>query len=1188
MVFSEKRLEMKPCEINARRPAGACVAAWIAVLALVGAGLALAAQADELEQSFREPPPSARVRCWWWWLNSHVDAGAIARDLREMHRMGMGGAAIFDADGSSQDGNRQVPAGPTFASDEWKRLFRFALDEASRYGLEMSLNIMSGWNLGGPHVQPRDSTRRLVWSETVVEGGREIEIALPAPPSREGVCDDVAAVAFPLPAAPRMEVQANGSQEGSSVENLTDGRPETFWVSRGGRPGEGPTPSDPVVLEARIQPAVLVDGCELMGRPNYGPKSGFVQVAIGSTSRTVATFTNAPREGTIRPSWPAVSAEVIRVVITGSWDPKHPDSPRNVQVVEWGLVRAGRPLEWKLGVAGRITRFEEKTYRKYPGQFNAPPAEHLIQPEESVQGESAIALRDVVVFHPHQFANGRLRWNAPPGRWMVLRFASTVAGSRVSTHSAGWGGWAVDHLDPFQVDRYWRQVVDGLLDAAGPHVGRTLAGVQTDSWELGPINWTRAMPQEFARRRGYDLHPWLPAMAGWVVEDRERSNRFLADFRRTLGDLFAEHVRRLAELAHSRGLKLQSETGGPHAAPIDALQTMGLCDYPTGEFWTRNDRHRIGDNFRFFIKQGASAAHLYGHRRVQAESFTSIGPHWERAPRDLKHDLDRAFCEGLNHMMLHTFTCSPESAGLPGQEYFAGTHFNPNVTWWPRADGFFRYVHRCQALLQTGWFVADVLHYYGDHVPNFVRLREDNPAGVWPDYDYDVVNLDALLNRVEARDRRLVLPDGMTYRVLSLPAVPVLSLEALRKVARLVEAGVPVVGPRPVHRSGLSGGDAADREFAELVERMWGAGRISTQSVRKVLADLGVQPDVIVRGGSPGAFIDRIHRRTPDADIYFVANRWRWADVSDTRYYRRFDPWDRYEEVVVSFRVDGKEPEFWDAMTGRICPCPMWQSAGGRTDVPIRFGPEGSIFVVFRHAPTRPHVVEVVHNGRRVLPRESSSVAPAWPEVTVEADESHQVWLEASVPRLYDVIWSHGATSRVQIAHSPIVVPVSGPWTVRFLDGRGAPSEVRWPELLDWTAASDPNIRYYSGRALYEAAWVHDRDPAAGSMRWYVDLGQLHEIGGAQLNGQDLGTVWLPPYRVDVTDQLRGGTNRLVVEVINCWANRLIGDARRPPSERVTRTNITKFERTEVPLRPSGLFGPVVVYGRPRVQVDLP
>ncbi|MCX7817956.1 MAG: glycosyl hydrolase [Kiritimatiellae bacterium] len=1156
-------------------------------LLIAAAWLVGTVRPDELETSFREPPPSARTRCWWWWLNGNVDADAIARDLREMQRHGMGGAAIIDADGSAQDGHRRVPAGPRFASDEWLRLFRFALDEASRYGFEMSLNIMSGWNLGGPHVRPEDSTRRLVWSEVLVEGGGPRRTRLPRPPGREGVCDDVAIVAVRWPAAGQrgIEVRSSADSPEFPVGRVVDGDPKTFWVAAA-KPGAGPAPTAPVWLEVRLPSPVRVDQIAVLPRPRYGPRDGRVEV-VGPDGgmTTVAVFTNASETDAISLRFPTRDVAAVRLLVTGAWDPRSPQAPRNVQVAEIELFCEGRRLRLPADETPRIRDFEQKAYHRYPGPFNAPPAEHLVRPEPTLPGE-AVPLGEVVVLAPRWVEPDVLEWAPPAGRWRLFRFCSTLAGSHVSTCSEGWAGWAVDHLDPAMVDAYWREVVERLLAAGGPHVGRTWAAIQTDSWELGPINWTRAMPREFRQRRGYDLEPWLPALAGVILDSRERSNRFLADFRRTLGDLFAEHVRRLAELARSRGLKLQAETGGPHAAPIDALQTMGICDFPTGEFWIRNDRHRVEENFRFFIKQGASAAHIYGRPRMQAESFTSIGPHWEQAPRDLKHDLDRAFCEGLNHVMLHTLTCSPASAGLPGQEYFAGTHFNPNVTWWPRADGFFAYVHHAQALLQAGRFVADVLHYYGDHVPNFVRLREDNPAGVWPDYDYDVINEEALRTRVSAKDGRIILPDGMSYRLLSLPSAGVMSLEALRVVERLVEAGVPVVGPRPVHRTGLSGGEAADREFAALAERLWGGGRISTNSPRAELARLGIEPDVIVKSLQPNTWLDRIHRRTDTADVYFIVNRWTWRDVLDTKYRRRFDLPDRYEEVECSFRVRGRVPELWDPLTGTIEEVALWREESGRTVVPLRLPPEGSVFVVFRRPSGAVHPVELWREGERIWP--SSEREPrSWPVARLSRSDG-RLWLDAWVAGRYEVRWSDGRVLPVEVPPLPPPQRVGGEWVVRFLDGRGAPATVKTEQLFDWTTHPDEGVRFYAGRAVYETN-VPEL-PRQDGLHWTLDLGQLHEIGGVWWGERDLGTLWTAPYRTELPDAEGPAAVpvKLRVEVINSWANRLIGDAKRPLNQRVTRTNITKFERVEATLRPSGLLGPVELRPWRRVRVGEP
>jgi hypothetical protein len=275
-----------------------------------------------------------------------------------------------------------------------------------------------------------------------------------------------------------------------------------------------------------------------------------------------------------------------------------------------------------------IENFKPKAYHHYPGGNNAIDANWLLNIGGGKAGEKAVDPQSVRNITEAVDADGRLRWQAPPGKWRVLRLGYTLSNSKVSTSSEGWNGWAIDYLDRGAFDQYWREVVDPLLDEAEPYLGKSLRYLHTDSWELGPVNWTPRLPEEFATLRGYEMESMLPALVGYVVGDRQRSNQFLADYRRTLAELIAENnYGAFAEYAHERGLGIHPESGGPHAAPIDALRCLGKSDVMMGEFWAQSP-HRQTDDSRFFTKQPASAAHLYGRRTVLAEAFTTIGPQW--------------------------------------------------------------------------------------------------------------------------------------------------------------------------------------------------------------------------------------------------------------------------------------------------------------------------------------------------------------------------------------------------------------------------------------------------------------------------------------------------------------------------------------------------------------------------------
>jgi len=940
--------------------------ALLAGLILLAGGAPL--RADALADGWQNPPMESRLRAYWWWLNGHVTKASITHDLEQMKAKGFGGAVIFDANGASQDGNGSVPHGPTFFSPEWRELYKHTLREASRLGLGISLNIQSGWNLGGPAVSADDAAKKYVWSELTVAGGGPVAVHLPAPEIREGYYRDSMVVAYRL---------------------------------------------------------------------------------------------------------------------------KTPAAP------------------------ARLVNWQQKALQKSLEPFSTPDSSPLFAESPAVPGEEAAELGEVVDLTGNLGNDGTLRWVAPAGQWQILRFGYTVGDhAYVSTSSDGWGGFALDVYSAKAFNAYWDKIVEPLIADAGPLAGKTLQYVHTDSWEIELANWTPLLPMEFKKRHGYDLTPWLPVLAGRIVNSRQQSDRFLFDYRKTLGDLaIDDHYRLFRDRAHAHGIGIHPESGGPHAVPIDAQRCLGWDDAPMSEFWAWSWTHRIGDANRFFVKQPASAAHTYGHKYVFAEGFTDIGPNWQESIwSNLKPAFDKAIGEGLNVLVWHAFVCSPDETGMPGQQYFAGTHMNPKVTWWDKSGPFLSYIDRIQWMMQQGNFSADVLYYYGDHVPNFAQLKQSDPAHIHPGYDYDVITEEALIERASVRDGRLCLPEGTSYRLLVLPSREVISLPVLRKIRELVAAGATVVGPKPVKGETLTDEGNTDAEISRLADELWGGhvpgGRvIADRGARAVLLADGVSPDCV--GAAADLPLDYLHRTADGAEIYFVACRTNSA-----------------ESVAVTFRVADKVPELWNAVTGERQFARAYTQQNGCTTVPLEFAPYGSWVVVFRE-PAAQHPAVASSNRGEFVPAGG----------------------------------------------------ITGPWTVHFDPQWGGPASVQFAALTSWTDRPEPGIKYYSGTAVYEKEFVRTK-PAAANDRVYLDLGSLSELAEVKVNGQSCGVSWCPPWRVEVTGALRPGANRLQVEVVNFWPNRIIGDAMLPPAGRITRTNIRKLT-AKTALEPSGLFGPVQLLTSP-------
>lgn len=989
---------------------------------------------DTLREGFAHPPAEAKLRCYWWWLNGNTDEQTITRDLEQMKAKGYGGAILVDADGSNQEGNERVAEGPMFGSPEWTKLYLHALKEAARLKLEISLNIVSGWNLGGPDVKPEEASKLLTWSRVQVHGGNvRRQIALP--PVRNGFYRDIAILAYRL-------------HHGEAL---------------------------------------------------------------------------AGRDGSDR--------------------------------------KAMRGLPFK--TAARETG------------FSMPDSTPLLNDVPAVSGEQDTNFAEIQDISSKMTMNGSLNWQAPAGDWEILRIGYTDSDARVSTASGKWQGLAIDYLDHHALDAYWTRTVEPLLHAAKPYIGNSLKYLVTDSWELQGTNWTSAFREQFRKLRGYDPVLWLPVVTGRIVEDRDASTRFLNDLRRTVADLVVtEHYDVFAERARAWGLGIHPESGGPHGAPIDALETFRSAEFPQSEFWAQSTTHRTRDDERFFVKEAASAAHIYGKRIVAQEGMTSIGPQWsESLAEDLKPTFDQALTEGMNRLVWHEFTSSPESAGLPGQEYFAGTHLNPNVTWWAQADAFVAYMNRCQFMLQQGQPVADVLYFYGDQVPNFVRLKRDDPAHVLPGYDYDVTDEDALLRTIRIEDGELVTSNGIRYRVLAMPASGRMSLSALRRVAEYAQSGGVVAGPKPTSPTGrVSDTDATD--FHQLAEDVWGdctaephvfgKGRAFCASgTHSILERLGVAED-FQQSGSETA-LDFIHRRDGDTDIYFVRN----GASSSVR-------------TVVSFRVHGKEPELWDAVSGKSSTELLYEddAAKGVTRIPLRLPAFGSVFVVFRHK-AEPHVRSLAHDGVAAIPPGTGE--PAEPLV---ARCGTAMCLNTTQQGDYSLMLSGGGSVSARVEPTPAARVLEGPWKVTFQAGRGGPdSPIVMNQLTDWSKSSDPRIRYFSGTANYEKQF--EFAGVTSGERVILRLTHLYQVCTVRINGVEAGTIWAAPYQIDISRFLHSGINRIELAVTNLWPNRIIGDLQPGTTIRYTHTNIRGYT-AKSPLLPSGLDGSVWLITAPEDKTQLP
>jgi hypothetical protein len=757
--------------------------------------------------------------------------------------------------------------------------------------------------------------------------------------------------------------------------------------------------------------------------------------------------------------------------------------------------------------------------------------------------------------------DGQLDWQVPEGEWVILRSGYTLTGHPWSRWNAwpkgdtfeGGAGYEIDYLSTASLEDHFEHLGKVVIEET-KKAGGKLAYLWSDSWECGKLTWTQDFPNQFRRFRGYDLIPYLPVLAGYTVKDSLVSDRFRNDFDRTIQDCISEnYYGRFAELCHANGMLVGNEAGGPNdIPPQDALKNLGRCDIPAGEFWVNGHYNSPGGynsdpGLRLNLKQTATAAHIYGKRQAMAESFTQQEQdrtHWSLGPSDLKPYANDAFCEGINRLMLHQATCQPPSDGKPGYEFCAGQHFTPNITWWEQSPAFFTWLSRCQFMLQQGRFAGDVCFYLGERSPTLAPPKYIDPS-LGAGYDCDYSNAEVLLTRMAVKDGRIVLPDGMSYSLLVLQnctstskeictrvgnyqrltvsEIPSnsMSVEVISKIRDLIRDGATVAGAPPELSAGLKNWPDADKQVRALAAEIWGDldGKTRTERIYgKGHIIWGKTPrEILLADGIQPDF--SFNGQTTEPEIFDYIHR----TDGDTEIYFIINRTNRPETRDFSFRVTGLQPEIWDPVTGECRKAGAFRDDGKHTTLSLELDRFGSCFIVFR------------------IPAAAGSVSAGnnYPQLTEQSQ-------------------------------------LDGPWKVAFDPAWGGPAEAEFPDLISWTQRPEDGIRYYSGRATYRKTFDLNRKTKAE--RVFLDLGDVKNVAEIRLNGKKLGILWCAPWRIEITGALRPSGNRLEIDVINLWANRVVGDLSLSPDKRFTQTHDAfRFDmlKADTPLLSSGLLGPV-------------
>jgi hypothetical protein len=831
------------------------------------------------------------------------------------------------------------------------------------------------------------------------------------------------------------------------------------------------------------------------------------------------------------------------------------DEERGMQRVVWSetAITGGAPIDVTLPAP----KFEAVKSWGSSGRQVSFYRDVAVLAVPAAKGEPAAA-KDVVNLTGNLSPGGKLRWDAPPGPWLVYRFGHAAKGTPPHPVPDDLLGKTleVDKMSLEQTRYHWEEVINPLKQHLGKHLGKSFRHFLIDSYEAGSQTWTPRFREEFQKRKGYDPIPWLltlgPPITGDTKKPRVRvldsesdTARFEWDYRDVVTSLFNDYGwKPAAEMIRATGSTLQFE---PYGGPVDTVAGSALADLPMGEFWTGGDGRINGT----IVAAGRAA----GRHVIAAEAFTGRPEvsKWTETPAQLKRSADGAFASGVNRMVLHHWVHQPfDDRYQPGMGMgWWGTHFSRHQTWAESGKEFYRYLGRVQALLQRG---ETPVHH----------------VSVGSEGGGDLISPAVFLAGLKVEQGRIVLPSGRRYAFIHVPHKGALLPEMAREIKRLLAAGATVVSPRPNHSPSLVNFPAADAEVKALAAELWrdakepvrklGKGTLHARGdVNAALSALKLAPFFSISGASAGQIPVR-HRRDGDTDLFFVAN----MDKAPRSF-------------VLSALVSGRQPE-------------LWRAAADRTEVNLSLGANKSVFVIFR---------------RPISAKADPMVALDAPDGAIlTSDAQGRPVVRAATALAGTARFASGATRAFDLAPAaPITLDT--PWDVTLTPKLGAGSKLQLPALVSLSTLADPAAKYFSGTATYRSTVVIPADLLGKGRRLQLDLGTVRDLVRVTINGRDLGVWWHGPFTRDVTGALKPGKNSLELAVTNTWHNRLVGDEQEPvdfefgtdrgpkmgralkgypdwflknqprPSSGRVGFVIWYYHRATTPLIPSGLLGPV-------------
>lgn len=1103
--------------------------------------------------SFANPSPESQVATWWHWMDGSLTREGITADLEAMKAAGISNATILNIYRMIGVENALDIA---FDSPEWYAMFRHAVEEADRLGMEIGAANCDGWSeSGGPWIDPENSMKMYTWRKTFIRGGTG-GVRLARPFGKERFYRDVAVVAYRddapnsfVAAAPQIScrgsypletlVKSHKYHDETRHIDLYDEFPAELLVD--GNPATALTLSEDKRIDisfSRPFTAEMLHIYILVSAAKF-PVPVLIEVSDdGSSYREVGRVYPKAANSLQKLPFPKTTAKYWRLTVN--------ESLSATTLGELCLLRSGERGVYDTVPSGRIPRASE-----------------------------------VLDLTGRMRPDGTLDWTAPKGNWTVIRFGYTSNGKFNHPASPQGVGLECDKMDTTALNIHFAAFPQKLIEAAGPYAGKTFTYFLVDSWECGQQDWTAAFPEEFLGRRGYSIIPYIPVLCGETVGSREESEAFRHDFDKTRGDLVLDYYfKHLSDLCHRAGMKLYSEGiyGGASMPPVDVLKSYKYCDVPMTEFWAQASEYR---EWPIVYKPGNYGNHaipyhvslLYDKPVVGSEAYTGMALYSD-SPIDLKLYGDRAYSEGVNRMILHSYVHQP--SGLrPGVTLgIYGQTFNRNNTWFNYSDGFFAWQARTQYMLQQGDRRADALVYMGDALPN-VEMSEAEITRLLPaNIKFQYINQEVLLDRLSVKDGLIWLDSKVPFKFLMLRGDR-MDITTARKVEELVRDGALVYGSRPVSTLSLVNFEADNAELALIASRVWGGDSLDADShscgrgkvvwTRRRL-EKEYTRELSVRGIAMDDIL-YIHKTLGDVDYYYISNKDNLRTVN-------------FEAV---FDLEDRWPEIWDPMDGSIREQAMYINAPGCTVVPMSLRPRQSVFVVLRKG-EKLHVSSLeTPDGKSLFPVKDGDYASGYP--VVYRGSGGEFYLEGEPLQSYFAGFSDDTNIRVRQSASERCVIDGTEGTMTFED-EPMLGTVPIGGFREFTSFLDPLVKHYSGVVTYRTSAQLGEAFFAPGTKVLISIPAFGSTARLTVNGHTLETLWDPNAQADITAYVREGRNDIEIVVTNPWRNRLVGDKAGVPSTEKHWTT-SPLQQKHIPpqqiiheytlLYPAGISKPVTI-----------